>query len=81
MNIQATPNKRAKFIELAEKRVNKALKSIQVIGNLSNRTLYEYSEDDVRQVTRALEDELKTLKKRFESPKKEKDSGFRISAA
>ena len=36
--------KRAKFRELAEKRVSNALKQIQLIGNLSNTRVYEYDQ-------------------------------------
>ena len=32
-------NKRAKFVELAEKRVNRAIQSIKLVGNLANKTI------------------------------------------
>ena len=45
-NIMAEKSdKERKFKELAEKRVNRALDSIRLIGNLSNRQNYSY--DDV----------------------------------
>jgi transcription elongation GreA/GreB family factor len=58
---------RAKFVELAEKRVCRAIKDIRLIGNLSNKSNYSYTEEDVRKITRALEAEVKKLKQRFES--------------
>jgi len=75
---QSENTKKDKFVLLVEKRVNRALKSIQVIGNLSNRSLYDYSDEDVRQITKALEDEIKELKRRYESPKKDREPGFRL---
>ena len=45
-------NKRQKFIELAESRVNRAIKDIRLIGNLANKNSYEYSEDDARKIVR-----------------------------
>jgi hypothetical protein len=45
-----TRDKSAKFVELANKRVNKALKDIQLIGNLSNRQNYEYSDEQAKQI-------------------------------
>ncbi len=42
--------KRQKFVELAEARVNRAIKDIRLIGNLSNRSAYDFSEDDVRKM-------------------------------
>jgi len=58
-------NKRDKFIELAEARVNKTLKDMQLIGNLSNRSAYEFSEADVRKIFSALQRGLDTAKSRF----------------
>lgn len=58
-------NKRDKFVELAEARVNKTLKDMQLIGNLSNRSAYEFSELDVRKIFSALQKGLDTAKSRF----------------
>lgn len=57
--------KRAKFVRLAENRVNKALKDIQLVGNLCNRNAYEFTDDDVRKIFRALQESLDSSKKRF----------------
>jgi hypothetical protein len=61
------PKSRTKFVELAEKRVTRAIKDIRLIGNLSNRSNYSYSEDDVRKIIRTLRNELDALKARFET--------------
>lgn len=58
-------DKREKFVRLAESRVNKALKDIQLVGNLCNRNAYDYSEEDVRKIFRALHEALESSKKRF----------------
>jgi hypothetical protein len=57
---------RAKFVELAKKRVSKALKDIQLIGNLSNRSNYDYTEEDVAKIIKALSDEVSACRKKFE---------------
>lgn len=57
---------REKFVRLANKRVSNALKSIQLIGNLSNRSNYDYTEEDVQKIFRALQDELGACRKKFE---------------
>jgi len=59
-----------KFKELAVKRVNNALKSISLIGNLSNRSNYDYTDQDVEKVFKALEDEIKDCRQRFDFAKK-----------
>lgn len=60
-------DKRVRFVELAEKRVNRTIDDFRLIGNLSNRRNYEYTEEDARKIVAALDEELKALKKRFAS--------------
>lgn len=63
---------RNKFVALANNRVHKALKSIQLIGNLSNRSNYDYTDDDVSKIFRALQEEINACRKRFEMASKGK---------
>lgn len=58
-------DKRAKFVELAQSRVNKAISHIRLIGNLANRTNYEFTDEDGRKIAKALQRELDALKARF----------------
>ena len=61
--------KREKFINLANKRVNKALKQINLIGNLSNKNNYEYTQDEVKQMIKALEEGIQRCKESFNTNK------------
>ena len=56
-----------KFRELAKSRVNKAIKSIQLIGNLANKSHYNYTDNEADQIISALEKELKTTKQKFKN--------------
>lgn len=56
---------REKFVRLAEKRVNSVIKSIRLIGNLSNRSNYSYSDKDVEKIFNAISNEVKDCKNRF----------------
>lgn len=56
---------RAKFVELANARVSRAVKDLRLIGNLSNRKNYEYSEDEAKRILKALEMELEALRIKF----------------
>lgn len=58
-------DRRGKFVELATARVNRALKDIRLIGNLSNRSAYEYTDEDVRKIARALQKEIDGMRGRF----------------
>jgi hypothetical protein len=71
-------DKRAKFVELAEARVGRALKTIRLIGNLSNRNNYEFGPDDVAKIVTALESELRDLRARFKTDSKKDEPTFRL---
>lgn len=58
--------KAEKFKNLAEKRVNNAIKQIRLIGNLSNTNSYEYTDEQVRKVFKTLDHELAVARKRFQ---------------
>ena len=59
--------KREKFIKLAEGRTQSALNEIRKIGNLSNRRAYEYTESDIKKITKALRDAIGEVERRFSS--------------
>lgn len=69
------PDDREKFVRLANKRVNNAIKSIQLIGNLSNKSNYSYHDDDVQKIIKALQDEINACKRRFELAQKKGTAG------
>lgn len=71
-------NKREKFIELAEARVTRALRDLRLIGNLSNRSAYAYTEDDVRKMFKALQKELEAARAKFGGDIEGREKGFRL---
>lgn len=71
-------DKRAKFVELVENRVNRAIKDIRLIGNLANRSAYQYTDDDVRRVFRALQREIESAKARFSGDSGGRDNDFKL---
>ena len=71
--------KRRKFAELGTNRVNKAINDIRLIGNLSNKANYDYNDDDVRQIIKALREAINEAENRFKkSQSKSRETGFRI---
>ena len=71
-------DKGAKFIELANKRVNKAIKDIQLICNLANRQNYEFTDEQTKKIVRALQQELDQVKQSFSSTEVAGHSEFRL---
>jgi ABC-type Fe3+-hydroxamate transport system substrate-binding protein len=71
-------DKRAKFVELTNKRVNKAIDQLRLVGNLSNRASYEYTEDDAKKIIKALQKELDNLKSKFMDESSGDANDFRL---
>ena len=70
---------REKFVDLAKKRVSKAMKDIQLVGNLSNRSNYDYTEEDVTKIMKALSDEIAACRKKFDvAMKKQSKTTFEL---
>lgn len=60
-------DKRERFIELGEARVRKAAQVLRLIGNLSNTSNYEYSQEDAHKILSALDSEMKLLRAKFQA--------------
>ncbi|MDX8411267.1 MAG: hypothetical protein R8K46_05265 [Mariprofundaceae bacterium] len=72
------PRSRERFVSLAENRVARAIKDIRLIGNLSNRSNYSYTDEDVKIIVTALKTELDNMKKRFETWNEPEEVIFRL---
>jgi hypothetical protein len=60
-------DKRAKFLELANKRVSRTLKDIGLVANLANRRNYDYTEEEARKIVKTLQARVDQVKRDFES--------------
>ena len=58
-------NNRERFIALAEARTNVVLHKIKVLGNCSNKNLYDYSEEEVKKIFNAIEKILDETRNKF----------------
>jgi hypothetical protein len=71
-------DRRKKFIDLAEARVNRTIQDLRLIGNLSNRSAYEYSDEDVKKIFRTLQKSLDAARQKFGGDGGGRDSEFRL---
>ena len=53
------------FRRLATQRTNAVLERLRILGNCANPTLYEYSQEDVKKIFRAIESEVRDIKAKF----------------
>lgn len=70
--------KREKFVRIAEARTNKILNMIQLLGNCSNQSLYEYTSKDVDKIFSAIQNELNEAKKKYNKLDNVKGSKFTL---
>lgn len=59
-------SKSERFVRIAEARTNKIIDMIQLLGNCANKSTYEYTKDDVKQIFGAIESELRAARAKFE---------------
>ncbi len=72
-------NKNNNFKRLANSRVNKAIVMLKLIGNLSNKSHYDYSDSDIKTIISVLEKEIRSIKERFKNSSADKKNiGFQL---
>ncbi len=54
------------FKRVAGKRTNRIIEQIRLLGNCSNRSNYEYTEEDVKKIFSVIEAELKDAKSKYQ---------------
>ena len=57
--------KQENFKKIAEARTNKILNLISLLGNLTNTSYYEYTDEQIEHIFDAIEGELAKQKKKF----------------
>ncbi len=71
-------DKSEKFIELANRRVNRALKDLKLVANLSNRQNYEYTDEQAKKILKALQIEFDSLKQSFLAQEVDSQPTFKL---
>jgi hypothetical protein len=67
--MQDQKTKRARFKKLATLRTNQVLYRLKVLGNCSNKSFYYYSDEDIKKIFSAIEEQVRTVKAKFKRPK------------
>ncbi|MDO9304425.1 MAG: hypothetical protein Q7T77_03800 [Sulfuricurvum sp.] len=72
-----TENKNSKFKRIASKRVNDILKKFDLLENCSNKSHYQYSEEEISKIFSTLEKRLKEVRSTFR-PNKDTNKNFNL---
>jgi hypothetical protein len=59
--------KAERFQRIAERRVNETLRMLRLLGNLSDRRNYSYTDDQVAMILKAIDEEMQALEGRFKA--------------
>lgn len=70
--------KRDKFVRLAEARTNKIIDMLQLLGNCSNTSAYDYTQADIDKIFNAIENEVREAKKKFDKVETKKGLRFTL---
>ncbi len=60
-----TSDKKERFEKIATARTNKILNDLRLLGNCSNRASYEYTQDEVNQMFRAIREAVSEAEAKF----------------
>ena len=64
--------RRTRFVRIAEGRVNRILEGLESLGKCSNRSNYDYSEEDVKKIFNEIEKKVKDIRNIFQGVSKNK---------
>lgn len=70
--------KRERFIRVAEARTNKIINMMKLLGNCSNKSNYEYTDDDVYKIFTVIERETKNARIKFNGANPRKEDRFTL---
>jgi len=62
-----TDTKKDRFKRLAEPRVTNVLKTLRILGNLSNSSNYQYSNEEVVKIFKVIREQLDLVEKKFDA--------------
>ncbi len=57
-----------RFKRLAQRRTNRVLKTLRILGNCADKSRYEYTKEDIERIFTAVDRRLNKTKARFDLP-------------
>lgn len=66
--------KRKNFLRLAQIRTEAILERIRILGNCSNRSTYDYTEEEISKIFSAIDEQLRVVKTKFKKTRR----GFKL---
>ena len=67
ITMPTSESKGERFVRIATKRTNQVLNELRKLGNCSNKRMYEYEEEDIKKIFRAIKKETDRVEKLFQT--------------
>ncbi len=64
--------KAERFKKIATNRTNRVLDDLRLLGNCANKANYEYTDEEVKKIFNAIENEIKLCKLKYNNKNKER---------
>jgi hypothetical protein len=77
-NSDKNEKKNERFKRVATARTNEVLRRLKILGNCSNRLLYDYSEEEIKKIFKAIEERTKEIKTKFFDQSRDKKDEFTL---
>ena len=70
--------KKARFYRVGERRINKILKYLKLVGNMSNKNLYLYTDQEVKKMFNVLKTMISKTEDKFQTGSQQKEYSFKF---
>lgn len=68
-NLYTAEAKISRFYRIAERRTNRILEHLRLLGNTSNKTLYKYTDEELNKIFKAIDEKVLEIKGKFKTSK------------
>ena len=65
--------RKGNFKRIAARRTNELLKRIKILGNCSNRSHYDYTEEEINKIFSEVEKKIREAKAKFTFPNRDRE--------
>jgi len=65
-------DRNTRFKRVASRRTEKVLDDLRVLGNCANKSIYNYTDDDIAKIFYNIENQLRSIKVKFRSVRRKK---------
>ncbi len=69
-------NRQNRFRRIASKRTDLIIHYLHLLGNCSNKSTYSYTDEEIRKIFNAIDDQLRITKSKFKNGRGKKKNRF-----